>query len=76
MAKAVKKITTLTGKLIIVQKLKRSLNGNPRYMCMINETVFYTRPNCGYGFMIKNYEGKEITAICSDYRGKLSLDKI
>jgi hypothetical protein len=76
MAKKVKEIISLTGKLIIVQREKSSLNGNPRYMCMINETPFFTRPDSSYGYMITNHEGKEISVICSYYRGKLSLDKI
>ena len=67
---------TQTGKLVVVERLKNSLNGNPRYMLLINETVFYTTPDSSYGYSITNHEGKEITVELKMYRGKLSLMKI
>ena len=71
-----KETITLTGKLVIVEKLKNSYLGNPRYMLLIDETEFYTTPNSSYGSMITNHRNSVITVELKVYRGKLSLMKI
>lgn len=71
-----KNTITLTGKLTIAEKLKNSQYGNPRYMLVIDNQVFYTKPNSSYGYCITNYRDKTITVSLSMFRGKLSLDLI
>lgn len=71
-----KKSITLTGNLTIAERLKNSTNGNPRYMLVIDNQVFYTRPDSMHSYGITNYSDKNVTVTLSMYRGKLSLDSI
>lgn len=71
-------IITLTGELHLIERLNNSINGNPRYMLRIDDTVFYTKPDCSYGYSITNYTNfnKVVTVELKYYYGKLSLDRI
>lgn len=67
-----------TGKLQIVEQLKNSLYGNPRYHVAVvddqsNMTAFYTAPNSSYGYCITNYRDKQVTVDLAVKRGKLTL---
>lgn len=66
----------VNGKLLIVERLKNSYSGNPRYLCMVGETAFYTKPDSVHGYSITNHRDTDITVELSMYRGKLSLDRI
>jgi hypothetical protein len=71
---------TLTGKLLIIKRLKSSAYGNPKYLCAIstedNLTSFETQTNSLLGYSITNYENKTITVDLKYYRNNLTLDKI
>lgn len=71
-----KSIVNLTGELVIVRNEKNSIYGNPRFLCMIGNTAFYTRPNSMIAYGLTNFRNKNVNVALSNCRGKLSLDNI
>ena len=65
----------LQGKLT-TERYDTSRNGNPRYLCYINDTFFYTGVDSSHGYSITNHDGKEICVDVEYKRGKLTLTKI
>jgi hypothetical protein len=68
-------MTTITGKLSC-ERFDTSRNGNPRYLCNIDGTFFYTGVDSMNGYSITNYEGKIITVGLQHKRNKLTLISI
>ena len=64
------------GKLRIIEKLRHSTNGNPRYLVAIDGYVARTIPNSQLGYTITNYNGKQVEAILRDWRGKLHIESV
>lgn len=76
-----KQTFTVTGKLQIVEKLKNSTNGNPKYLaCVVHDdytiTTFYTATDCSHGYSITNHEGKDVEIEIKPSRGKWVLQSI
>lgn len=65
----------ITGKLTC-ERFDTSRNGNPRFLCHINDTFFYTGVDSAHGYEITNHEGKNITVELAYKRNKLTLIKI
>ena len=67
----------ITGKLINVERFDTSRNGNPRYLCVIqndyDSVMFYTGVDSMLGYGITNYLDKEISVNLKYKRGKLTL---
>ena len=68
-----KDIKTISGKLQIVEKLKNSLNGNPRYMALIGDLVVKTKPDAQLGYSITNYRDKQVIALVKQYKNHIAL---
>ena len=66
---------TITG-ILSCERFDTSRSGNPRYLCHINDTFFYTGVDSMHGYGITNYQGKTITVDLDYKRGKLTLQSI
>jgi hypothetical protein len=71
-----KNITRHTGELVIVQKLKHSRNGNPRYLVMLDGYAASTMTDCSLGYAITNFEGKQVTADIGTHYGTVSIQNV
>lgn len=71
-----KNLTRHTGELVIVERLKSSINGNPRYLCIIDGYTFRTTPDSTHGYSIPNHEGNIITVLLGTHYGATSLHSI
>jgi len=77
-----KNLSSHTGTLVVIQREKSSINGNPRYLCFIDETGkghgprFYTAPDSSYGYSITNYENCRVELTIGTYYGKPTLNSI
>lgn len=77
-----KNITSHTGTLHIVERLKSSVNGNPRYSCMLVATdersaiAFKTGVDSSYGYSITNYREKIVNVELGELRSQLTLHSI
>lgn len=73
---------TVTGKLNIIERLKSSTNGNPRYSFVLVDSegnlseLVKTCVDCSYGYAINNYQNKVLTVEVKHVRGVLSLINI
>lgn len=77
-----KNIRTVTGKLILLNRLPSSYYGNPRYELTVfnreaNEAVLITTPvDSTLGYSAPNFEGKEVTCEAGIHYGRLTLASI
>lgn len=77
------KVTQIIGgKLNIIERLKSSVNGNPRYSFVIVDSegnlspLIKTKPDSSYSYSITNYRDKSVAVEVSMYHGSLSLVSI
>lgn len=69
----------LTGKLNIIERLKSSVNGNPRYNFVLVHSdgnlsaLIKTKPDSSFGYSITNYRDKVVSVEVGSYRNNLSL---
>lgn len=61
--------TTVTGKLVIVERMKNSTYGNPRYKVLIGEHAYATPPDAGWVYGIANHRDATVTATVGMRRG-------
>ena len=54
------KTETIKAKLENISRYDNSRNGNPRYLIIINNTLYYTGVDCSLGYSLPNFEGKEV----------------
>lgn len=70
----------ITGKLINAECFDTSRNGNPRYICVIqndyDSVMFYTGVDSMHGYDITNHLNKEIAVNLQYKRGKLTLNSL
>jgi len=77
-----KNISTHTGIIRMIERLNNSRNGNPRYLCFIDETdkgkgfTFYSQVDHSHGYSLPNYFDKNLTITIGTHYGKPTLDKI
>ena len=71
-----KNTNVYNGKLQVIERMKNSLNGNPRYMIMVGTTVMDTGVDSSLGYSVTNYANKEVIATAGMYRGKLTVSLI
>ena len=69
-----KNITMHTGKLKVLERLKNSANGNPRYRLYVSGVSFVTKPDSAYSYDVGNLEGKTVTVSVGTHYGKATLD--
>lgn len=68
------KTQVYTGKLKIQQRMKNSINGNPRYMLTVGDTVMYTAPDSMLAYSLPNFDNKQVSVNAGMYRGKLTIE--
>lgn len=77
-----KNVKSYTGTLRIVERMKNSVNGNPRFRCYIEneagaaEVLFVTKPDSAYAYDIGNLTDKQVTANIGIHYGIDQLDSI
>lgn len=71
-----KNVTRHHGKLEIIQRLPRSLNGNPRYLLRVDGWTCRTAPDSGLAYAITNFDGKIVTATIGTYRGNATISDV
>ena len=71
-----KNISRHVGKLEILERLKNSTNGNPRYRCYVAGVHFVTKADCSYSYSLPNYQDKEAVVTVGIHYGKATLDTI
>lgn len=69
-------ITRHTGKLEIIERLKSSYNGNPRYLISIDGYHCKTGVDSSYGYCVTNYDGKQVEATMGLHYGTMTLDSL
>lgn len=70
---------TITGKLVALDRMKNSINGNARFSATLIDSRGYsvtvqTKPDSCYANDLQNLEGKWITFEAKLYRGKLTVN--
>lgn len=65
-----KNTQTYTGTLRVIERMKNSTNGNPRFLVMVGDTVARTLPDAGYSYTIGNLEGQKVRAVIGEHRGR------
>lgn len=69
------------GKVLELIRQKSSVNGNPRYILVIQNEQghidsVYTKPDSSFGYSATNYRDKVVSYETCIYRNKLSLSHI
>lgn len=70
------KTQVYTGKLKIQQRMKNSINGNPRYMLTVGDTVMYTAPDSMLAYQITNFDNKQVTVSAGMHYNKLTIQNV
>lgn len=70
------KTQVYTGKLKIQQRMKNSINGNPRYMLTVGDTVMYTAPDSMLAYQITNFDNKQVTVSAGMHYNKLTIQTV
>lgn len=70
---ATKSIGTATGKLEIIERMRNSTNGNPRFLVLVGNTILRTKPDADYTYGIENDVGHDVTANIISYFGHATL---
>jgi len=63
----------IKGKLVPVERLNNSVNGNPRWLLMCGNKVFRTKPNSMLAYGVQNYFGRHVTVTLEMYHDKSHL---
>ena len=71
-----KSITVHTGKLQILQRLPSSINGNPRYLAMVDGWVFRTQVDSSYAYSLPNHDGDLVEVELGSHYGKTTLNAL
>ena len=64
------------GKLEIIERLKHSINGNPRFLLRVGDCVCRTAPDSSLGYSVQNWEGQKVVATIKTYYGKATVKRI
>jgi hypothetical protein len=68
-----KNVTRHIGQFHVVEKLRNSKNGNPRFALLIAGYHCVTKPDSDIAYNIHRYDGKAVEATLGTYRGKCTL---
>ena len=71
-----KNVTSHTGTLNFVKRMKNSLNGNPQFLLECDGYRFRTEANSMCAYSISNYFDKLVEVYIGTHRGCLTLDTI
>jgi len=72
-----KNLVTHVATLERIERMKSSVNGNPRYRGFLdNGFYFQTSVDSSFAYSLPNYEGKKVTVVIGTHRGKPTLGDI
>lgn len=71
-----KNISRHFGKLEVVDRLPSSVNGNPRYLVRVAGFTCRTPVDSMLGYMIKNFDNKEVEATIGTHYGFATLNSV
>jgi len=71
-----KNITQHTGTLTIIKREPSSANGNPRYLCQVNQHEFKTPVDSMIAYGITNFDGKPVNIELGTHYGQLTVNSI
>jgi hypothetical protein len=67
----------ISGKLKVIERMKNSRNGNPRYKFTVGDSLpIVTRIDSSYGYEITNHDGKPVIATVGYHYGRLTLNNL
>lgn len=69
-------MSTYTGKLTSLQRLKSSSYGNPRFQFVVDGQIIQTSPNSMFGYSVQNFEDKQVIVETKILRGNVTLTDI
>ena len=67
---------TITGTLRIIDRLKNSYYGNPRYLVSIGDVVCCTAPDANLAYGITNHRDKPVIATVGTHYNRLTIDTL
>lgn len=67
---------TIKGNLEIVDRLKNSYYGNPRYLVSIGGIKCYTAPDANLAYGITNHRDKPVIATVGTHYNRLTIQSI
>ena len=71
-----KNSTRHTGTLTVVERCASSVNGNPRYLVMLDGYTARTMVDSSLGYAITNFEGKNVEALIGTHYGTRSIESV
>jgi hypothetical protein len=71
-----KNATRHTGTLTVVKRLKSSVNGNPRYLVMLDGYIASTVIDSSLGYSITNFDGKYVNADIGTHYGTITIENV
>ena len=71
-----KSISSVTGKLTVLNRLPSSHFGNPRYEVLIDNQTVATMVDASLGYGITNFDGKEVAAVIGTHYGRRSVQSV
>ena len=69
-------ILVQTGKLAIIERLRDSKSGTPRYWVLINDYSYKTKPGAEYNHAIPGLAGSTITVTIGRHDGRPTISNI
>ena len=71
-----KNITQHNGTLEVIERLASSINGNPRFLLRVDGWTCRTPVDSMLGYMISNYNGKQVEATIGTHYGVATLNSV
>ena len=71
-----KNATQHTGELKIITRLPSSYSGNPRFLISIDGITCKTVVDSKMGYMVQNFDGKQVVASIGTHYGASTLDTL
>jgi hypothetical protein len=71
-----KNATRHTGTLQIVERCPSSVNGNPRYLVMLDGYTARTPVDSSLGYSITKFDGKAVQAMIGTHYGTRTIESV
>ena len=71
-----KNTTHHTGKLTVLQRENSSVNGNPRYLVLLDGYVCKTAVDSSLGYSITNFDGQNVSANIGTHYGTVTIANV
>ena len=67
---------TITGELLLIERLPSSYYGNPRWLLTIGGQVCRTAVDANLAYGISNHDGKQVEATIGLHYGKMTVETV